>query len=126
MLERDSLVAEVLADLVDLLEPPDDQPLEVELRRDAQVAILVEGVVVRDERLRERTAVAWLEDGCLHLDEAPLVEKAADRRNRARAKQRFVARLLVHQQVEVPLAIAQLDVGQTVERVGQRRRDARR
>src|SRR4051794_31437065 len=125
MFERDSLVAEVLADLVDLLEPADDQPLEVELRRNAEVAILVEGVVVRDERLRECAAVAWLQDGCLHLDEAPPVEDAPDRRNRARAKQRIGTRLLVHQQVEVPLAIAQLDVGQAVERVGQRRRDAR-
>ena len=125
MLERDSLVAEVLADLIDLLQPADDQPLEIELRRDAEVAVLVERVVVRDERPGERAAVARLEHRRLHLDEAPLVEDAPDRRNRAGTEQSVLARLLVHQQVEVALAVAQLDVREAVERVGERRRDAR-
>ena len=43
----------------------------------------------------------------------------------ARADERVLARLLVHQQVEVALAVALLDVGEPVERVGQRRADAR-
>ena len=72
----DALVAEVLADLVDLLEAADDEPLEVELGRDAEVEILVEDVVVRDERLGERAAVARLEDRRLDLDEALAVEIA--------------------------------------------------
>jgi hypothetical protein len=42
VLVRDALVAEVLAELVDLLEAADDQPLEVELGRDAQVEVCVE------------------------------------------------------------------------------------
>ena len=75
VLERDALVAEVLADLVDALEPADDQPLEVELGRDAEVEVRVELVVVRDERPRKGAAVARLEDRCLDLDEAPLVER---------------------------------------------------
>ena len=45
VLERDALVAEVLAELVDPLEAADDQPLEVELGRDPQVEVLVELVV---------------------------------------------------------------------------------
>ena len=53
VLVRDALVAEVLAELVDPLEPADDQPLEVELGRDPQVEVAVELVVVRDERARE-------------------------------------------------------------------------
>ena len=77
VLERDALVAEVLADLVDPLEPADDQALEVELRRDAQVVVGVERVVVRHERLCECAAVARLEDGRLDLDETPLVERCA-------------------------------------------------
>ena len=74
VLEGDALVAEVLADLVDALEPADDQALEVELGRDPQVERLVELVVVRHERPRERAAVARLEDRRLDLDEAVLVE----------------------------------------------------
>ncbi len=121
VLERDALVAEVLADLVHLLEPADDQPLEVQLGGDAQVAILVERVVVRHERLCESSAVARLQHGRLDLDEPPLVEDSPDRRDRPRPDQGVAARLLVHQQVEVALPVAELDVGQPVEGVGQRR-----
>ena len=38
----DALVAEVLADLVDALEPADDQPLQVELGRDPEIEVLPE------------------------------------------------------------------------------------
>ena len=78
-----------------------------------------------DERAGERAAVARLEDRRLHLDEPPLVERAADRRHDLRARDERLARLLVHQQVEVPLAVAELDVRQPVERVRQRLRVAR-
>ena len=80
VLVRDALVAEVLADLVDALEAAHDQPLEVELGRDAEVEVGFELVRVRDERVGERAAVARLEHGRLDLDEALLVEVAADRR----------------------------------------------
>ena len=43
VLARDALVAEVAADLVDAVEPADDQPLQVQLVRDAQVEILIVG-----------------------------------------------------------------------------------
>ena len=52
VLVRDALVAEVLGELVDPLEPADDQPLEVQLGRDPQVEVAVELVRVRDERAR--------------------------------------------------------------------------
>ena len=125
VLVRHALVAEVLADLVDLLEPTDDQPLEIELGRDAQVEILVEHVVVRDERLGERPAVARLEDRRLDLDEALAVQIAANRRDDPRPQHEVAPHLLVHQQVEVALAVALLDVGQAVEGVRERRAVAR-
>ena len=77
-----------------------------------------------DERLGERAAVAGLEHGRLDLDEAPFVEDAPDRGDGARADERVLPRLVVHQEVEVPLAVALLHVGQPVERVRQRRADA--
>ena len=76
VLVGDALVAEVLADLVDALEAADDQALEVELGRDAQVERLVELVVMGLERARERAAVARLEHRRLDLDEAVAVERA--------------------------------------------------
>ena len=120
VLERDALVAEVLAELVHALEPADDEPLEVELRRDAQVEVALELVVMRHERPRRSAAVARLQHRRLDLDEALAVEVGPDRRHDARAQHERLARLLVDEQVEVALAIAQLDVGEAVERVGER------
>ncbi len=123
VLEGDALVAEVLAELVDALQTADDQALEVELGRDPEVEILVELVVVRHERLREGAAIARLQDGGLDFDEAVAVEGATHRSHHPCAQQEDPPRLLVHQQVEVALAIAELDVGEPVEGVGQRRPD---
>ena len=117
MLVRDTLVAEVLADLVDLLHAAHDQAFQVQLGGDPQVEVAVELVVVGDERLGERAAVPGLEDGRLDLDEALAVEVAADGRDHARADKEVLARLLVHQQVEVALAVARLGVGQSVKGV---------
>jgi hypothetical protein len=52
----DPLVAEVLGQLVDALQAANDQALQVELGRDAQVEVAVQRVVVRCERARERAA----------------------------------------------------------------------
>ena len=123
MLVGDALVAEVLADLVHALEPTDDQPLEIELGRDPEVEVGVELVVMGDERVREGAAVARLQHRGLDLDEPVGIEVAPDRRDDAAAQQEIRARLLVHQQVEVALAIAGLDVREPVEGVGQRRAD---
>ena len=79
VLVRVALVAEVLGQLVDLLQASDDESLEIELVGDAQVEVLVEQVRVRDERLGETAAVARLQNRGLHLDEALGVEIRADR-----------------------------------------------
>ena len=78
VLWRDALVAEVLAELVDAIDPADDEPLQVELGRDPQVEVAVEGVVVGGERARQGAAVERLQDRRLDLDEAVVVEPAAD------------------------------------------------
>ena len=123
MLVRDALVAEVLRELVHLLEAADDQTLQVQLVGDPQVEVLVEQVRARHERLGEATAVARLEDRRLDLDEPFAVEIGADGRDHPRAEDRLAPRLLVHQQVEVAAPVARLDVGEAVERVRQRRPD---
>ena len=125
VLVRVALVAEVLRQLVHLLQPADDQPLQVELVRDSQIEILVEQVRVRHERLGEPAAVARLQDRRLHLDEALAVEVAANRGHHACAEDGLAPRLLVHQQDEVPAPVARLDVGDAVEGVRERRADAR-
>ena len=92
MLVRDALVAEVLAELVDALEPADDQALQVELGRDAQVEVGLELLRMRDEGMRERAAVARLQHRRLDLDEPFLVEVAADGRDDLRPQEEELAR----------------------------------
>ena len=120
VLVRDALVPEVLADLVHALEASDDEALEVELGRDPQVEVGVELVRARHERMSERAPVARLQDRRLDLDEPVRVEVATDRRDDARAQEEELARVLVHEQVEIPLPIARLGVGDAVEGVGER------
>src|SRR5437868_3002906 len=125
MLVGVALVAEVLRELVHLLEAADDEPLEIQLVGDAEVEILAEQVRRRDERLGEPAAVARLQDRCLHLDEALSIEVSAHRGDHPRAQDGVATRILVHQQVEIAAPVASLDVGYAVERVGQRRLDPR-
>src|SRR3954447_388547 len=120
VLAREALVAEVLADFVDLLEAPDDQALQVQLVGDAQVEVAVQLVVVRHERTRERSAVEALKDGGLDLQEAAAVEPVANRRDDLRAHDEQLARLLVRDQVQLAVAIARLDVLEPVELVRRR------
>ena len=78
VLPGDALVAEDAADLVDAVVAADDEPLEVQLQRDAQEEVLVEGAVVRDEGRGGGAAGLRLQHRRLDLDEAAVVEEAAD------------------------------------------------
>ena len=120
VLERDPLVAEVLAELVDAVDPADDQALQVELGGDPQVEVAVERVVVGGERARQRAAVERLQDRGLDLDEALGVEPLADRGDRQAPLAEQLAGLGVGDQVELAVAVAQLDVLDPVELVGRR------
>ena len=70
VLRRDPLVAEVAVDLEHPLDAADRQPLQVQLRRDAQVQLHVERVVVRHEGTRQRAAGDRLHHRRLDFEEA--------------------------------------------------------
>ena len=116
----DAFVAEVAVDLVDALEAAHDQALEVELRRHAQVELEVERVVVGGERTRGGAAGDVMHHRRLHFEEAARVEPAAHRSDHLRAHHEDLARIRVHDQVDVALAVALLDVGQAVPLVRER------
>ena len=108
----DALVAEVAPDLVHPLQVPHHQPLQVQLERDAQVQVLLELVVVRDEGPRRRAAVERLQDGRLHFQETALVQEAAQAPHHRRPRAEDLAHLRVDRQVGVALAEARLGVAQ--------------
>ena len=120
VLVGDALVAEVLAELVDLLETAHDQPLQIELGRDPQVQGAVEHVVVGREGTRQRAAVQRLQHGGLDLEEPALVEEAPDRAHHPGAQDEQRAGLLVRDQVQLAVTVALLDIGQPVVLVRRR------
>ena len=110
MPRADALVAEDPADLVDLFDAADQQPLQVQLQGDAQEQVDVEGVVVRDERPGRGAAGDGVQRRRLHLEEAAVVEVAADGADDQHALAGAVERLRVVDQVEVAVAQAELHV----------------
>jgi len=108
-------VSEVAIDLVDAFETAHDQPLQIQLRRDAHVEIGIERVVMRDEGTRRRAAVDRLQHRRFHLDEAAGFQLPADGRNDFRARDENVAHFGVGDQIEIALAVARLDVFETVK-----------
>ena len=116
----DALVAPDAPDLEDPLEAADDQPLQVQLGGDAQVEVEIERVVVRDERARGGATELGAQRRRLHLDEAALFEEPSDRGHRREPDLEHPPRLGVHDQVDVALAEARVDVGEAVPLVGQR------
>ncbi len=115
-----AFVAEAAVDLEDLLESPDDEAFEMQLGRDAQVEIAVEGVVMRDERARRGPARNMVQHGRLDL-EKPLFRQPLphDADNLDAAPERL-EHLGIRHHIEVTLAIARLDVGQAVPFLGKR------
>ena len=118
--DRDAFVAEVAVDLEHALEAADQQPLQVQLRRDAQEHLLVERVVVRDERLGVRAARDRVQHRRFDLEEVVLDHELANRRHRLAAREEARARVLVGDQVDVALPVLLLLIGHAVELVGQR------
>src|SRR5215469_5740140 len=79
VLRRDTLVAKVAINLVNTLEPSDNQPFQVQLRSNTKIKIDVESVVVREEQTRHRSASDRLHHRGLNFDVATRIQKRANR-----------------------------------------------
>ena len=115
VLVGDALVPEVVADLVDTLVHPHQQPLKIEFERYPQVEVLIELVVVRSERPGRGPAVDRLQDGRLYLEEAPVVEEAPQRAYGTCPNPEHLAHVSVGGQVRIPLPESLLDIGECRE-----------
>ncbi len=117
---RHAFVAEHATELVHALETADDQALQIQLGRNAQVQIDVERVVMRDERPRRGTARYRLHHRRLDLREVERIEEAAHEPHELAATAKHLARLLAHDQVDVALAQLRFRVRDAVPLLGQR------
>ena len=115
-----ALVAELAADLKDALKAAHDAALEGQLGSDAQVEVAVKRVEVRDERLGVGTTQDGMHHGGLDLHVAVGLHVAADETDDLAALAEGVADLRVHDEVEVALAVTDVDILQAVELLRQR------
>jgi len=100
--------------------PPDDQPLQVQLGRDAEMEIGVERVVVGDEGARRGAAGDRLHHRRLHLDIAATRQEITEISDDPCPRVERSPRRRVHEQVEVALAVSRLDVLQAMPLLGER------
>ena len=117
---RDAFVAEVPVYLEHPFEAAHHQALQVELGRDAQEQLHVEGIVMGRERPRVRATRDRVHHRRLDFQVAAVEQELPHRLHGARAREEGPARILVHHQVEIALPVTLLLVGQAMEFFRQR------
>ena len=120
VLPREAFVAEVAANLKDLVHAAHEQALEVKLEGDAEVEVAAEGLVLGDEGPRRCAAGDGLHHGRLDLHVAARVEEVAKLPDDLAAQEHDALHVVVGHEVEVALAVAGLGVGQAVPLVRRR------
>ncbi len=114
-----AFVAEIAVDLEHPLEAAHQQALEVKLGRDAQIHLLIERVVVRDERFGRSTSGNGVQHGRLNLHETRCQHFVAQRRDGLAAQREAFARFWCDDEIDITLAVARFHVFEAVKLVGQ-------
>ena len=114
------LVAEVAVDLEHPLEAAHHQALEVQLGRDPEEHVHVEGVVMGPEGSGDRAPGQGLHHRRLDLEEVPLDEEGADAVYGPAPPAEGLPRGFARDEVDVATAVAQLGVAEAVPLLGQR------
>ena len=114
MARGDAFVAEVAVDFENLFETTDHQTFQVELRRDAQIKLHVERVVMGDEGACRGAAGDRVHHRRFDFEEAALQEQRAHRLDDARAQDEIQPRVFVADEIDVTLAIFLFLIGEAV------------
>ena len=116
----DALVAEIAVDLINAIQSADHKPLQIKLRRNAQVQIHIESIMVCDERPRRGSPQNRMHHRCFHFHVAALVKKTPNFPNDFRARNENFSRAVIHNQVKITPPIALLDIRKPVPFLRQR------
>ena len=109
-----ALIAEDAADLIDALKAAHDQSLQVKLQRNAELSVLIQGIVVGDEGTGCRTAGILHQHGGFHLHEALVIQEPADLTDDAGSLDEGILHLRIHDEVHVSLAETHIRVGKAM------------
>ena len=105
-----SFIAEIAVDFVHPVKTTHDQPLQIQFRRDAQVQIHVECVVVGDEWPRGSSAQNRMHHRSVNFHVTTRIEKTAQLADDLCPLNKNLPRLLVYDQVQIPAAVSYLGV----------------
>ena len=119
MTNGDTFVTEVTVDFEHTVETTDHQTLQVQFRRDTQVHVQVQGVVMGDERTRRRAARDHLHHWGFHHKVA-VDHELADTGHDLGANFEGLTGFIVRDEIQVALTIARFLILQAVEFVRQR------
>ena len=120
MTRVDAFVAEAAVQFEDAFKAAHHETLEVEFRRNAQVLIDVERIVMRDEGLGVGAARDRVEHRRFDFNEAVIFHEAANGAHGLKARGKTLAAFFVDDEVGVALTAAGFDVGEALVLVGKR------
>src|ERR1043166_7780059 len=100
-----SFVAKVAIDFENLVEAADEEPFQIQLRRDPQIKIESERLVMRAEWLRRRAAGDRLQHRRFNFQKTAIFEEAARLAHDGDALGKNFAGPLVRDQIEIALAV---------------------
>ena len=116
----EAFITEVTVDLEHLLEAAYHQPLQVQFRRNAQVHVQVQAVVMGDEGARGGAAGDHLQHRGFGFHKVFLHQEVTDTGHDLGANLERLARIFIDDQVHITLAVFGLGVGQALVLLGQR------
>ena len=109
----DTLVSEDSTDFVHSVKTTYDELLEVELRSDTEEKVELEVVVVGDEWPSSGASGDHVHHGSLYFHETERVKILSDIVDDLASSDEHLLDIVVHNQVDVPLSIPDLGIGQT-------------
>ena len=115
-----TFVTEVTVDLEYPFKAADHQPFQIQLRRDAQIHIQIERIMMGDKRTRGSAAGDHLHHRGFHFHKAARNHELTHGGEDLRTHLEGVARLFVGNQIQIALTIARFLILQAVKLVRQR------
>ena len=114
MITIHTFVAEVTTDLIHTFKTTYNKALQVQLRRDTQVHIYVQRVMMRDERTSRSTTGYLLQNRCLHFRVTCLVKYLTHRTQDSCTFEECILHAFIHYQVHITLTITLLRIIESV------------
>ena len=130
MLCARTFIAKITIDLIHAIKPTHHQPLQIKLRCNAQIQRHIKRIVMGRERSRRGATRDRLQHRCFDFQIPARVEELTQRPQHTRPLDKHIThrdlawgafvQQRIHEQINIPLPIPQLDISQTGKLIRQR------